>query len=83
MMKPLTHKVWATVERAGKNLGHHKIDLIFKDGTPYAVFEWTVLEGCEVPACVAELSPRFLSKFPGDGFDHLYETPVVDPRPAH
>ncbi|HFF3032674.1 TPA: hypothetical protein ACGCGJ_001188 [Stenotrophomonas maltophilia] len=65
------------VQRGGRMLGHCEADTVIIDGVPHVVFEW---EGDE-PAVTAPLDPSRWHQFPDGQATHLYELPVVDPRP--
>jgi hypothetical protein len=43
------YKVWHTLRRAGKNVGHFTSDLIFLDEIPTIVFEWDLTSEGDVP----------------------------------
>jgi hypothetical protein len=76
---PVT-KVWHTMTRAGKNLGHFNSDLIFVDGVPTIVVEWLVQPDGDIPKVTIPLDPQFLRKLRWEDAEYLYEFPVEDPR---
>jgi hypothetical protein len=78
--KPV-HKVWHTLTRSGRTLGHFATDMIFIDGVPTLVFEWGGSPQ-EVPKKTVQLDPRFLHRLepPWRQADHVYELAVEDPR---
>ncbi len=58
-------------------------DLIFIDGQPFVVLEWTQPEGRHPPTVTAPLDPAHLQELPGPPGRFLYDLPVVDPRTRH
>lgn len=65
---------------AGEKTFKTQIDLFFKDGRVFAVFEWGP---DDLPAVMVELDPKYLHDLKGwDGFTHIYEMPIRDPRTA-
>lgn len=76
-------KVWHTLTRAGRSVGHFSSDLIFTDEGPMVVIEWNETEGGDVPAVTVRLDPAYLHEMkpPWPNADYLYEYPIDDPRP--
>lgn len=81
-------KARVLMTRAGQT-AHYDADLVFLDGTPTLVVEWTQAphadsQSEETPVVTISLDPRFLHELKGWGsVTHTYELPVVDPRPLH
>jgi len=58
-------------------------DLIFIEGRPLVVLEWTQPGGHPPPTVTVALDPAHLTERPGPPGYFLYDLPVVDPRTRH
>jgi len=80
----MSDKVWHTLERDGKNLGHYVSDLQFdKQGVPYVVLEWLkarLSPDDETPLVRVQLDPKYLHKGNFGKANYLYEFPVILPE---
>ena len=76
-MEDKIYKVWHTLEKGGKTIGHHITDLQFDGGIPYAVLEWLNTHEGEVPSVRVPLDPKYLHQSKSEGYDYVYEFPVV------
>lgn len=79
--KPLKCRLLVT--RAG-HTAHYDADLIFTNGHPHAVFEWSEPPppAERTPAVTVALEARYLHPLQGWGqVTHMYEMPISDPRP--
>lgn len=54
-------------------------DLVFEDGLPWAVFEWTETHDGPVPRRRTPLDFRWLHRLSGSGPTHVYELPIDEP----
>ena len=55
-------------------------DLVFIEGVPFIVLEWSALDGKEIPLVTVELDPKLLQVGPSAGAESLYDGQIVDPR---
>lgn len=58
-------------------------DLIFVDGQPLVVLEWTPPENNHPPTVTVPLELARLTELPGPPGHYLYDGEVVDPRTQH
>lgn len=58
-------------------------DLIFIDGRPLVVLEWTPPDGRHPPVVTVSLDHVHLTAMPGPPGHFLYDLPVLDPRTRH
>lgn len=76
-------KVRCLIQRIG-SMEHHDTDLIFLDGVPHAVIEWSEYsDGRLEPLVKVRLDPKWLKPLPWPGVQYLYELPIADPRPLN
>lgn len=72
------------IARIADKFGHFEADLVFINGAPWAVFEWTeyTLDNVSVPAEVVRLDPARLHPLPESWAPvrWMYELPLEDPR---
>jgi hypothetical protein len=81
-MKPIVQVVRHLLMKDGKMYGHFETDMIFRDGTPLLVFEWTSTPHGEAPSLSVELDPKFLHHLGWNPAKFLYEQPVEYPGPT-
>lgn len=60
---------------------HCDSDLIFVEGVPFIVIEWSEMAGQEIPLVTVELDPARLVKLGWPTAEYLYQGgPIEDPR---
>lgn len=71
------------LQRIGGAWAHITTDLIFQDGKPYSVAEWTFQNGEQVPLRIVALDPQRLSKMQSGDADYLYDGQIAEPPLTH